>query len=180
MRWWCDCWGIDIIYFGLFGRFDFEFCMLEEEFVVLQQGVVGVVLSLIVNVVDIVWVVNGEDEGCGLDIVEFFDVVGKDVDYGVSDVCEDNIFDVVFFEIMSKFFFELDGEFIVWKIVNSYEGVVCQREGFLIGDFCLVVCGYEGGYGVEVRVCFGSNVLVKVKLFFDLLFVFFINELQSQ
>lgn len=50
----------------------------------------------------------------------------------------------------------------------------------MIGDLCPVACGYEGGYGAEVRVCLGSNVLVKVKLLFDLLFASSTNELQSQ
>lgn len=91
----------------------------------LQQGAVGVAPSSTANVVDIAWVANGEDEGCGLDIVELLDVAGKDVDHGVSDACEDNTFDVALFETTSKLLLEPDGELIVRKIANSHEGAVC-------------------------------------------------------
>ena len=60
----------------------------------LEVGAVGVSPGAAADVVDVAWVADGEDEGCGLVVLEFLDVPRKDVDKGVCDASEDYAFDV--------------------------------------------------------------------------------------
>lgn len=155
----------DAVSLGAFGGFDFELCALEEELMTLEVGAIGVTPSAAADIVDVARVADGENEGCGLVVLEFLDVARKDVDEGVCDACEDYAFDVAVLNGQRDLFVQPGCELGVGEVAHGDVDAVCEGEGALVGDVGPVACGDEGGDGAEIGIGVGGDVFVKVELF---------------
>lgn len=114
----------DTVTLGTLGRLDVELGPLEEEFMSLKEGAVGVPPGSAADVVNISGAADGEDKCSSLDIVELLYVAGKDVNHDLGDASQDDAFNVTLGNGLSDLLIKPGCELAVIKVADGNIGAI--------------------------------------------------------
>ena len=100
-----------------------------------------------------------------MNVLEFLDVLGKNINKRLGYTGEGNSFDIAFFNGEVDFSLEPAGKSVVGEVAHRDIGAVRQGKGSLISNNGPVTCGDQGGYCPQIGVCLCRNGFVELELF---------------